>query len=181
MDIRVVGQQALLRRMVEIRAVVNGSYLGGGATEDFGLPGIEVGIEVDYGDGSVGAVDGAEEWECDGVVAAEGDDSWEGLAVFGRPFLFGVCGGGPGEDAVVAFFDLVERPGVVVSVANGQYGLEGIWGGTYDVTGMSPQSKTVAQLLKGFVAKGTLYPPLKPTLREPVCGRDQLVCCGDVL
>ena len=39
---------------------------------------------------------------------------------------------------------------------------------TYDVTGMSPQSRTVAQLLNGFVSNGTLYPPLKPTLREPV-------------
>ena len=55
------------------------------------------------------------------------------------------------------------------------------WEGAYEVTGISPQSKTVAQLLNGFVSKGTLYPPLKPTLREPVCGRDQLVCCGDVL
>lgn len=36
------------------------------------------------------------------------------------------------------------------------------------MTGMSPQSKTVAQLLNGFVSNGTLYPPLKPTLREPV-------------
>lgn len=38
---------------------------------------------------------------------------------------------------------------------------------TYDVTGISPQSRTLAQLLKGLVAKGTLYPPLKRTLREP--------------
>jgi hypothetical protein len=50
--------------------------------------------------------------------------------------------------------------------------------GAYEVTGISPQSKTVAQLLKGFVSNGTLYPPLKPTLREPMCGRDQLVCMG---
>jgi hypothetical protein len=52
----------------------------------------------------------------------------------------------------------------------------------YDVTGISPQSKTVAQLLKGFVANGTLYPPLKPTLREPMCNQDyELVYCEDVL
>jgi hypothetical protein len=38
----------------------------------------------------------------------------------------------------------------------------------YDVTGISPQSRTVAQLLNGFVSSGTLYPPLKPTLREPM-------------
>jgi hypothetical protein len=41
-------------------------------------------------------------------------------------------------------------------------------GRAYDVTGISPQSRTVAQLLNGFVSSGTLYPPLKPTLREPM-------------
>lgn len=35
---------------------------------------------------------------------------------------------------------------------------------TYEVTGISPQSRTVAQLLNGFVARGTLYPPLKAVL-----------------
>lgn len=35
---------------------------------------------------------------------------------------------------------------------------------TYEVTGMSPQSRTVAQLLNGFVSRGTLYPPLKAVL-----------------
>ena len=38
----------------------------------------------------------------------------------------------------------------------------------YDVTGISPQSRTVAQLLKGFASSGTLYPPLNRTLREPL-------------
>lgn len=35
---------------------------------------------------------------------------------------------------------------------------------THEVTGISPQSSTEAQLLNGFVSRGTLYPPLKPTL-----------------
>lgn len=48
---------------------------------------------------------------------------------------------------------------------------------TYEVTGMSPQSNTVAQLLKGFVSRGTLYPPLKPNLvRETV--KALLICPG---
>lgn len=37
-------------------------------------------------------------------------------------------------------------------------------GKTYEVTGISPQSSTVAQLSKGLVSRGTLYPPLKPHL-----------------
>lgn len=72
-------------------------------------------VEVDYGDWAVGAVDGAEEGEGDGVVAAEGDYAGEGLAVLCWSFLFCICGWGAGEDAVVSFFDLVESPGVVVS------------------------------------------------------------------
>ena len=39
---------------------------------------------------------------------------------------------------------------------------------THEVTGISPQSKTVAQLSKGFAASGTLYPPLNRTFREPL-------------
>jgi len=49
------------------------------------------------------------------VVAAEGDDAGEGLAVLCWAFLVGVGGGGAREDGVVAFFDLGECPGVVVS------------------------------------------------------------------
>ena len=52
------------------------------------------------------------------MVAAEGDDSWQGLTVLCGAFLLGVCGGGAGEDAVVAFFDLVEGPCIVVPVAS---------------------------------------------------------------
>ena len=66
--------------MVEICAVVDGGLFGGCATEDFGAPGVEVGVEVDDADGAVGFVDGAEEREGDGVVTSEGDDAWEGFA-----------------------------------------------------------------------------------------------------
>ena len=75
-------------------------------------------IEVDNRDGAVGAVDGAQEGEGYGVIAAEGDDSGKCLAVLRGTFLFGVCGRGAGEDAVVTFFDLVEGPGVIVSVTS---------------------------------------------------------------
>ena len=43
---------------------------------------------------------------------------------------------------------------------------------TYEVTGISPQSNTLAQLLNGFAPSGTLYPPLKRTLREPLRKRN---------
>jgi len=47
MDIRIIGQQSLLRRMVEVRAVVDASYLAGRAAKDLWLPGIEMRVEVD--------------------------------------------------------------------------------------------------------------------------------------
>ena len=37
-DVGVVAQQALLRGMVEVRAVVDAGHLGGGSTEDLGAP-----------------------------------------------------------------------------------------------------------------------------------------------
>lgn len=49
------------------------------------------------------------------MVAAEGDDSRESLAILCRSFLVCVCGWSTGEDRVVSFFDLGECPCVIVS------------------------------------------------------------------
>lgn len=38
---------------------------------------------------------------------------------------------------------------------------------TYEVTGISPQSRILNSLWKGLASRGTLYPPLNPNLREP--------------
>ena len=114
-DAAVVGQQALLRRVVEVRAVVDGGLLAGRAAKYLRLPRVEVRVKVDDGDGAVGSVDAAQEREGDGVVAPEGDDSREGLAVLGDA---GFGGGGVGlahEEAVVAVFDLLDRVGVIVA------------------------------------------------------------------
>lgn len=50
------------------------------------------------------------------MVAAEGDDAGEGLALLGGAGFVGVGLGGAREDRVVAFFDLVKSPCVVVAV-----------------------------------------------------------------
>ena len=115
-DVGVVGEEALLGGVVEVGAVVDGGLAGRGAAEDLGPPGVEVGVEVDDADGAVGFVDGAQEREGDGVVAAEGDDAGEGLALFGDAFLVGVGVGGAHEEGVVAVLDLLDRVGVVVAV-----------------------------------------------------------------
>lgn len=69
----------------------------------------------------------------------------------------------------MALFDLLDCVGVVIAISlvNDTVFRWCFDYTTYDVTGMSPQSRTLAQLLKGFVSSGTLYPPLKRTLREP--------------
>ena len=59
MDIRIIRQQPLPMRMIKIRSVINRRLLCGCATEDFGAPGVEVGIEVYDADGAVGFVNGA--------------------------------------------------------------------------------------------------------------------------
>lgn len=69
----------------------------------------------------------------------------------------------------MSFLDLVDGIGIVVSntpISTVTVVLHA--GGTYEVTGISPQSSTVAQLSNGFASRGTLYPPLNRTLREPL-------------
>jgi hypothetical protein len=115
MDVGVVPQQSLLGGVVEVRAVVDAGLLAGCSTEDFGLPRIEMGVEVDDGDWTIGAVDAAEERQGDGVVASQGDDAGEGMSFLADAQGGGVRGGGTLQDAVVAFFDLLEGVGVVVA------------------------------------------------------------------
>ncbi len=113
-DVGVVAQQALLGRVVEVRPVVDAGDLRGRAAEDLGAPRVQVAVEVDDRDGAVGAVDGAQQRQGDGVVAAEGDDARERLAVLGWALLPGVRLGRAREDVIVPLFDLVEGVGVVV-------------------------------------------------------------------
>lgn len=59
MDVGVVGEQAFLRRVEEVRAVVDGGLLRGRAAEDFGLPGIagggrKEGVSWEFGNGDLG-------------------------------------------------------------------------------------------------------------------------------
>lgn len=64
------------------------------------------------------------------------------------------------------FLNLLDRIGIVIASEVSKIRHESIIL-TYEVTGISPQSKTVAQELNGFASSGTLYPPLNRILREP--------------
>lgn len=141
-----------------------------GETGQRRLTGVEMAVKVNDRHGPVRPVDGAQQGQGDGVVSTEGDDPGEGLGAQSRAGLVCIGSRGAAQDLVVALLNLAERPGVVVSVANME--IVSISNSletssvichlaiTYDVTGMSPQSRTLAQLLKGLTAKGTLYPPL---------------------
>ena len=114
-DVGVVAHQAFLCGVVEVCAVVDAGLFGRSAAEDLGSPGVEVGVEVDDGDGAVGFVHAAQEREGDGVVTAKGDDAWKGLALGRGAGVEGVGRWLAHEDAVVAFFDLLDGKGVVVA------------------------------------------------------------------
>lgn len=73
-------------------------------------------VEVDHAHGAVGAVDGPQQGEGDGVVTSERDDPGQGLALLGRADLLGVGRRLAGQDVVMALLDLVKSPGVVVPV-----------------------------------------------------------------
>lgn len=114
MDVGVVREEAFLVRVPEVRPVVDTRHFGGRPAEHLGLPGVEVGVEVDDADGAVGAVHASQEREGDGVVASEGDDSRECLSILARPFLFRVRSRRAAQDGIVAFLNLFEGVGVVV-------------------------------------------------------------------
>lgn len=101
--------------MVKVRTVVDRGSLGGCASENLWLPGVEMGVKVDDRDGSVCFVHGAQKRQRDSVVSTEGNDARKCLAVFAGASHVCVCGGLAHEDAVVALFDLLESPLVVVT------------------------------------------------------------------
>lgn len=95
------------------------------------------------------------------MIASERDNPWQRLSGRGGTFLLSVCCRGAGENAVMTLFDLANCIRVVVSRMDKTSLSPAQAPQTYEVTGISPQSKTVAQLLKGLASRGTLYPPLR--------------------
>ncbi len=102
------------------------------------------------------------------MVSTQRDHTGQRLATLGGADLGSIRCWRPREDAVVALFNLVQSICVIVSarLVRGTRSTREprSWpnGDSYEVTGISPQSSTVAQLLNGFVSNGTLYPPLEP-------------------
>ncbi len=114
-DAAVVGEQSFFVGPVEIRAVVDGCLLGRRTTEDLGLPGIQVRVEVDHRDRSVGFIDAAQQRQGDGMVPSECYHARECLAGFADTGLVGGRERCAGEEGVVSVFDLLQRVVVVVA------------------------------------------------------------------
>ena len=117
-------------RVVEVCPVVDGRLLGRRTAEDFGPPGVEVAVEVDDRDGTVGGRHASQQGKGDGVVAAQGDDSRQRFAFFRGTGEVSAGGRRSGEELIVAQFDLFESVGVVVGchgyVAAVEYGGPGV-------------------------------------------------------
>lgn len=117
--------------MEEVGAVVDASLLAGRTSKDLGAPGValnkligglrrkgrvsvQMAVKVDDSNGSVFAVDGAEEGKGDSVVTSESDHTGECLAVLGRTRLVGVGVGSAAQEQVVALLNLLEGIGIVI-------------------------------------------------------------------
>lgn len=76
---------------------------------------IQMAVKVDNSHRAVGLVDAPEQREGDGVVTTEGDDTWQRAAGAGNALVMSGCVGLTHEEVVVAFFNLLNGPGIVVS------------------------------------------------------------------
>lgn len=116
MDVGVVGKKTFLSSVEEVSAVVDGGLVTGRATENLRLPGVEMAVKVDDTDGTVVTVYGAEKRESNGVIASKSYQAGQRSPLLGRPRLFSMGVGRSAQEQVVAFLDLLERKGIIVSV-----------------------------------------------------------------
>lgn len=73
-------------------------------------------IEVDHSNRSVRLVNTPQQRKGNCVVTTHGNDTGEGLASLRKTLLVCVGEGLAHEDAVVAFFNLLDSPGIVISM-----------------------------------------------------------------
>lgn len=83
-------------------------------TKHLGAPGIEVGVKMDDRHRPVGPVDRPQQGKRDGVVSTKRNDPRQGLALLCRAQLVSIRGWVAREDGMVAFFDLMKSPRIVI-------------------------------------------------------------------
>ena len=72
-------------------------------------------IKMDHRHRSIRLVDTPQQRQRDGMITSHGDNPWKGLAGLGETIFVGVGERLAHEEAVVALFNLLDCPGVVVS------------------------------------------------------------------
>lgn len=118
---------------------------------------LQMAVKMNDADRSVRSDNASQEWQGNRMIATESDDSWQRLPFQGWAFHLGIRGRLTTQEQTVTLFNLLDCVGVVVAsrssapITTASSGLK-----AYEVTGISPQSNTVAQLLNGFAARGTL-------------------------
>lgn len=123
MNVAVVSQKTLLRGVIEVSAVVNAGLLSGCSTKNFWPPGVKMRIEVDDRNGTICAVHATKQRKGDRVVAAQCDHARESPALERRTDLARVGCWCPHHNAVMALFDLVDGPGIIVPVPSQSYSI----------------------------------------------------------
>ncbi len=73
-------------------------------------------VKVNDGDGTVGPVDGPQQGKGNGVVATKSNDTGQSFALDGGTPLVRICRRRARKDLEVAFLNLLESPGIVVSI-----------------------------------------------------------------
>jgi hypothetical protein len=77
-------------------------------------------VEVNNCDRAIRLVHAAEKRQGNGVVASERDHSRECLAMLRDPKLFSISGRLTHENRIVAFFNLVDSPGIIVPISTSE-------------------------------------------------------------
>ena len=115
MNVGVILQQTFHGSVIEVSAMIDRGDFRRRTAKHLGLPSVEMTVEVDHSDWTVGSIQAAQDGEGDCVITAQGDDPGQRAAVLGEALLVGIAEGRLGEHDIVTFFDLANCPFVVIA------------------------------------------------------------------
>jgi hypothetical protein len=115
MDIGVVLQQTLLSRMVEISPMVDASLLAWSTTKDLRPPGIKMRVKVNNRNWTISTIHRPQQRKRNRMITAQSNHTRQSLAMLAGTRGAGIGGRLTHQDAVVALFDLLDGPLVVVA------------------------------------------------------------------
>lgn len=99
----------------KVGPVVDAGSLGRRATKHLWLPSVEMRIKMNHGNGTVNLVDTSQDWEDNGMITAQCNNSRMRLALQARTRLIRVSSRLPGEKCMMSVLDLLDGIVVVIS------------------------------------------------------------------